>query len=114
MAETSLTIEGVTVVVDSGLRRVPRLDPGTGMSRLVTLPVTAAEAEQRAGRAGRLGPGTAYRLWHPAEDATRRRHPAPEIAVADLTSLALALAAWGAAPADLAWLTPPPAGTAGP
>lgn len=110
VAETSLTIEGVTVVVDSGLRRVPRLDPGTGMTRLVTLPVTVAEAEQRAGRAGRLGPGTAYRLWHPAEDAGRRRHPEPEIEVADLTSLALDLAAWGAGPDDLAWLTPPPAG----
>ncbi|HEX4901656.1 MAG TPA: ATP-dependent helicase HrpB [Acidimicrobiales bacterium] len=110
VAETSLTIEGVTVVVDSGLRRVPRLDPGTGMSRLVTLPVTTAEAEQRAGRAGRLCPGTAYRLWHPAEDTTRRRHPEPEIEVADLTSLALDLAAWGASPDDLAWLTPPPAG----
>jgi len=110
VAETSLTIEGVTVVVDSGLRRVPRLDPGTGMTRLVTLPVTLAEAEQRAGRAGRLGPGTAYRLWHRAEDAGRRRHPEPEIEVADLTSLALDLAAWGAAPGDLAWLTPPPEG----
>ncbi|MFP5578595.1 MAG: ATP-dependent helicase HrpB [Acidimicrobiia bacterium] len=113
VAETSLTIEGVTVVVDAGLRRVPRLDPGTGMTRLVTLPVTVAEAEQRAGRAGRLGPGTAYRLWHPADDATRRRHPEPEIEVADLTSLALDLAAWGAAPGDLAWLTPPPEGHLG-
>lgn len=108
IAETSLTIEGVTVVVDSGLRRVPRLDPGSGMSRLVTLPVTAAEAEQRAGRAGRLAPGTAYRLWHPAEDATRRAHPEAEIEVADLTPLALDLAAWGASEGDLRWLTPPP------
>jgi ATP-dependent helicase HrpB len=110
VAETSLTIAGVTAVVDSGLRRVPRLDPGTGMTRLVTLPVTVAEADQRAGRAGRLGPGTAYRLWHPADDAGRRRHPEPEIEVADLTSLALDLAAWGTAPDQLAWLTPPPAG----
>jgi ATP-dependent helicase HrpB len=109
IAETSLTIEGVTVVVDAGLRRTPRLDPGSGMSRLVTLPVTAAEAEQRAGRAGRLAPGTAYRLWSGAEDATRRSHPEPEIEVADLTSLALELAAWGAGEHDLAWLTPPPA-----
>ena len=110
IAETSLTIEGVTVVVDAGLRRTPRLDPGSGMSRLVTLPVTAAEAEQRAGRAGRLAPGTAYRLWSRAEDATRRSHPEPEIEVADLTSLALELAAWGADEGDLAWLTlPPPA-----
>jgi ATP-dependent helicase HrpB len=108
IAETSLTIEGVTVVVDAGLRRTPRLDPGSGMSRLVTLPVTAAEAEQRAGRAGRLAPGTAYRLWSRAEDATRRSHPEPEIEVADLTSLALELAAWGADEDALAWLTPPP------
>jgi len=108
IAETSLTIEGVTVVVDAGLRRTPRLDPGSGMSRLVTLPVTLAEAEQRAGRAGRLSPGTAYRLWSRAEDATRRSHPEPEIEVADLTPLALELAAWGASEDDLAWLTPPP------
>ncbi len=109
IAETSLTIEGVTVVVDAGLRRTPRLDAGSGMSRLVTLPVTAAEAEQRAGRAGRLAPGTAYRLWSRAEDATRRSHPEPEIEVADLTSLALELAAWGTSEHELAWLTPPPA-----
>lgn len=109
IAETSLTIEGVTVVIDAGLRRTPRLDAGSGMSRLVTLPVTRAEADQRAGRAGRLAPGTAYRLWSRAEDATRRSHPEPEIEVADLTSLALELAAWGASEHDLAWLTPPPA-----
>lgn len=108
IAETSLTIEGVTVVVDAGLRRTPRLDPGTGMSRLVTLPVTLAEADQRAGRAGRLAPGTAYRLWSRADDATRRAHPEPEIEVADLVPLALELAAWGASEDDLAWLTPPP------
>jgi ATP-dependent helicase HrpB len=108
IAETSLTIEGVTVVVDAGLRRTPRLDPGSGMSRLVTLPVTLAEAEQREGRAGRLSPGTAYRLWSRAENATRRSHPEPEIEVADLTPLALELAAWGASEDDLAWLTPPP------
>jgi ATP-dependent helicase HrpB len=109
IAETSLTIEGVTVVIDAGLRRAPRLDAGSGMSRLVTLPVTTAEAEQRAGRAGRLAPGTAYRLWDRATHATLRAHPEPEIEVADLTPLALELAAWGTGEADLAWLTPPPA-----
>jgi ATP-dependent helicase HrpB len=108
IAETSLTIEGVTVVVDAGLRRAPRLDPSSGMSRLVTLSVTTAEAEQRAGRAGRLAPGTAYRLWSRAEDAMHRAHPEPEIEVADLTPLALELAAWGASEGELAWLTPPP------
>ena len=110
IAETSLTIEGVTVVVDAGWRRTPRLDPGSGMTRLVTLPVTKAEAEQRSGRAGRLSPGTAYRLWSRAEDATLRAHPEPEIEVADLTPLALELAAWGADEHELAFLTPPPAG----
>ena len=110
IAETSLTIEGVTVVVDAGWRRAPRLDAGSGMTRLVTLPVTRAEAEQRAGRAGRLAPGTAYRLWSRAEDAALRAHPEPEIEVADLAPLALELAAWGADEDDLAFLTPPPAG----
>lgn len=110
IAETSLTIEGVTVVVDSGWRRTPRLDAGSGMTRLVTLAVTKAEADQRAGRAGRLAPGTAYRLWGRAEDATLHAHPEPEIEVADLTPLALELAAWGADEQELAFLTPPPAG----
>jgi ATP-dependent RNA helicase HrpB len=108
IAETSLTIEGVTVVVDAGLRRASRLDPSSGMSRLVTLSVTTAEADQRAGRAGRLAPGTAYRLWSRAEDAMHRAHPEPEIEVADLTPLALELAAWEAGEDQLAWLTPPP------
>jgi ATP-dependent helicase HrpB len=108
IAETSVTIEGVTVVVDAGWRRTPRLDPGSGMSRLVTLPVTRAEAEQRAGRAGRLAPGTVYRCWSRSEHATLRSHPEPEIEVADLTSLALELAAWGAGGEELAWLTRPP------
>lgn len=110
IAETSLTIEGVRVVVDAGWRRTPRLDAGSGMSRLVTLPVTRAEADQRAGRAGRVAPGTAYRLWSRAEDATLRSHPEPEIEVSDLAPLALDLAAWGADESELAWLTPPPAG----
>lgn len=110
IAETSLTIEGVRVVVDAGWRRTPRLDAGSGMTRLVTVPVTRAEAEQRAGRAGRVAPGAAYRLWSRAEHATLHAHPEPEIEVADLTSLALELAAWGADDAELPWLTPPPTG----
>ena len=110
IAETSLTIEGITVVIDAGWRRSPRLDAGSGMTRLVTSPVTRAEADQRAGRAGRLGPGTAYRLWSAAEHATLRAQPEPEIEVADLTPLALDLAAWGASEGELDWPTPPPAG----
>ena len=109
IAETSLTIEGVTVVIDAGWRRTPRLDAGSGMTRLVTLPVTRAEADQRAGRAGRLAPGTAYRLWSRGEHASLRPHPEPEIEVADLTSLALELAAWGAEVEELSWIDPPPA-----
>lgn len=109
IAETSLTIEGVTAVVDAGWRRTPRLDAGSGMTRLVTVPVTRAEATQRAGRAGRLAPGTAYALWSRAEDATLREHPEPEIEVTDLTPLALDLAAWGADVDDLTWPTRPPA-----
>ena len=110
IAETSLTIEGVTVVIDAGWRRTPRLDAGSGMTRLVTVPVTRAEADQRAGRAGRLAPGTAYRLWSRAEEATLRSHPEPEIEVTDLAPLALDLAAWGADEDELAWVTPPPPG----
>ena len=109
IAETSLTIEGITSVVDAGWRRTPRLDAGSGMTRLVTVPVTRAEATQRAGRAGRLGPGVAYQLWNRAEEATFREHPEPEIEVTDLTSLALDLAAWGADVDELDWPTPPPA-----
>lgn len=108
IAETSLTIEGVTVVIDAGWRRSPRLDLGSGMSRLVTRTVTRAEADQRAGRAGRLAPGTAYRLWDRSLDATLQAFPEPEITVADLTGLALELAAWGASEDSLRWLTPPP------
>lgn len=110
IAETSLTIEGVTAVVDAGWRRGPRLDPGSGMTRLVTSAVTKAEATQRSGRAGRVGPGTAYRLWSRAEHATLRDHPEPEIEVTDLAPLALDLAAWGADVDDLTWPTPPPDG----
>ena len=111
IAETSLTIEGVTVVVDSGLMRVPRFSPRTGMTRLETVRVTRAAAEQRAGRAGRLAPGTCYRLWTEAEHATLLGQSQPEILEADLAPLALELAAWGILdPAELRWLDPPPAG----
>ncbi|QQS15180.1 MAG: ATP-dependent helicase HrpB [Rhodospirillales bacterium] len=110
IAETSLTIDGVRVVVDSGWRRVPKFAPRTGMSRLETVRVTQASADQRRGRAGRLEPGVCYRLW---SEATQRGLPAfgaPEILEADLAPLALELAAWGARDAmTLPWLTPPPA-----
>jgi ATP-dependent helicase HrpB len=110
IAETSLTIEGVRVVVDSGLARVPRFSPRTGMTRLATVPVTRASAEQRRGRAGRLGPGVCYRLWTEAEQHQLVPHGTPEILEADLAPLALELAAWGVAdPSDLVWLDPPPA-----
>ena len=108
IAETSLTIEGVRVVVDAGLARRPRHDAGSGMSRLETVRVSRAEADQRAGRAGRTAPGVAVRLWSPAEDAALEPFARPEIVQADLAPLALALAAWGAAPDELQWLDPPP------
>ncbi|HEX8385524.1 MAG TPA: ATP-dependent helicase HrpB, partial [Rubricoccaceae bacterium] len=98
----------VRVVVDSGLARRPRHDAGSGMSRLETVRLSRAEADQRAGRAGRTAPGVAVRLWSPAEDAALAPFARPEIATADLAGLALALAAWGAGPDELAWLDPPP------
>lgn len=111
IAETSLTIEGVTVVVDSGWSRVPRFDPRSGLTRLETVRVSADAAEQRAGRAGRLGPGVCYRLWSEAAQHRLRPHRIPEILEADLASLALELAQWGIADAAaLAWLDPPPSG----
>lgn len=110
IAETSLTIEGVRVVVDSGRSRVPRFDPVSGMSRLETVRVTAASAAQRRGRAGRLEPGICYRLWTEAEDRALIPFNTPEIAAADLAPLALELAVWGVREAkSLQWLTPPPA-----
>ena len=95
LAESSLTIEGVRLVVDSGLRRASAYDPAVGMAALVTRPISIAAADQRAGRAGRVAPGTAYRLW--SEDEHRRLEPqaAPEISQADLAPLLLQLAAWG-------------------
>jgi len=111
IAETSLTVPGVRIVVDGGFRRAPRLDPATGLTRLVTLRIGKAAAEQRAGRAGRTAPGLAIRLW--TEALHRGLAPAdrPEILEAELSGLALDLAAWGAEPASLAFLDPPPAGT---
>ncbi len=112
IAETSLTIEGIRSVVDGGLARRARFDPASGMSRLVTERVTRAEAIQRAGRAGRMAPGTAYANWTRGEEGGLRPFPDPEIANADLAGLALELAAWGIAEGtgDLAFLTPPPEG----
>lgn len=109
IAETSLTIEGIAVVVDGGYKRVPRFDPSTGMTRLDTVRVSAAAAEQRRGRAGRLGPGICYRLWTPAEERALARHDTPEILQADLAPLALELASWGVRdPGALVWIDPPP------
>ncbi len=109
IAETSLTIEGIRVVVDSGWMRVPRFSPGTGMSRLETVRVSKASADQRRGRAGRLSPGVCYRLWSEAEHRGLADHAVPEILSADLTSLALETAVWGVSePENLPWLDPPP------
>ena len=108
IAETSLTVEGVRVVVDCGLARRARFDPGAGMERLVTEPVSRAEAEQRRGRAGRLSPGLCLRLWTRGEEGALPAHPPPEIAVADLAGLALDLALWGARPEALGFADPPP------
>ncbi|MFV0383325.1 ATP-dependent helicase HrpB [Paracoccus sp. (in: a-proteobacteria)] len=110
IAETSLTIPGVRVVVDAGRARRARFDPNSGMSRLVTERASRAEADQRRGRAGRVAPGICYRMWARTEEGALPAFAPPEIAVADLAGLALELAAWGAAPADLAFLTPPPEG----
>ncbi len=111
IAETSLTIEGVSVVVDSGWTRMPRFDPRSSLTRLDTVRISMDAAEQRAGRAGRLGPGTCYRLWSEAAQSRLPRRRSPEILEADLAPLALELAQWGINdPAKLAWLDPPPAG----
>jgi len=109
IAETSLTIEGIRVVIDGGLMRAPRFDPASGMTRLITLRVSQASAKQRSGRAGRLEPGVAYRLWPEREAMQLAPFNAPEILQADLAPLALALAQWGASdPRDLSFLDPPP------
>lgn len=109
IAETSLTVAGVRVVVDAGRARVPALDPRTGLTRLRTVTASRASADQRAGRAGRTEPGMAYRLWSEAAHATRAAFATPEIAQVDLTALALDLALWGAGPDELRFLDPPPA-----
>jgi len=111
IAETSLTIDGVKIVVDCGLERRNAFDPTSGMSRLETQRISRASAEQRAGRAGRTSDGVCYRLW--GEGAQRSLAPfaLPEIATADLAPLALDLAVWGTAATELRWLDPPPAAT---
>src|SRR5690606_31432176 len=104
-------VEGVRIVIDAGLRRVPRYVPRTGLTMLETLPVTAASADQRRGRAGRVAPGVCYRLWTAEEHRRLAPFAEPEMAQADMAPLALELALWGAADAsELAWLDPPPEG----
>ncbi|MEJ5359516.1 MAG: ATP-dependent helicase HrpB [Desulfobacterales bacterium] len=109
VAETSLTIEGIGCVVDGGRMRVPRFDPARGLTRLVTVPVSQAAAEQRRGRAGRTGPGLCIRLWGEAEQRLLPERNRPEILECDLAAAALELALWGVSdPAALSWLDPPP------
>jgi ATP-dependent helicase HrpB len=111
IAETSLTIEGVCGVVDAGWARVPRFEPRSGLTRLETVRISADAADQRAGRAGRLGPGVCWRLWSEATQRRLRPQRVPEILEADLVPLALELAQWGVREAaELRWLDPPPAG----
>ncbi len=110
IAETSLTVPGVRIVVDGGWRRAPQLDPATGLTRLVTVRISRAAAEQRAGRAGREAPGVAIRLWTTALHRGLAPFDRPEILQAELSGLALDCAAWGAAPADLPFPDAPPAG----
>jgi ATP-dependent helicase HrpB len=111
VAETSLTIEGVRVVIDGGLSRVPRFEPSSGLTRLATVKVSRSSAEQRRGRAGRTEPGVCYRLWDEEQTRGLVPHQRPEIQEADLTGLALDLARWGARSVEgLALLDPPPAG----
>ena len=109
IAETSLTIPDIRVVIDAGRARRARHDPGSGMARLVTEAVSRAEAEQRRGRAGRVAPGVCYRLWTKGQEGALPAFPPAEIETADLTGLALELALWGGGE-GLAFLTPPPAG----
>ncbi len=120
IAETSLTVDGVRIVIDAGLAREPRFDSRTGLSRLTTVTTSRASADQRAGRAGRTEPGVAYRLWSKIEHGSRPRHRSPEIAQADLAGFALEIAAWGvggwppggspreAGTGDLAFIDAPP------
>lgn len=111
IAQTSITIEGVRIVVDSGLERIPRYEPDVGITRLETVRVSRATADQRRGRAGRTEPGVCYRLWDEPETAGLRPFTPPEILSADLAGLLLDCAAWGVTePASLRWLDSPPAG----
>src|SRR5690606_13897199 len=114
VAETSLTIEGVRVVIDGGLSRVPRFEPSSGLTRLATVRASRSSAEQRGGRAGRTEPGVCYRLWDEEQPRGLVPHQRPEILEADLTAFTLDLARWGArSPEGLALLDPPPAGAFG-
>ncbi len=111
IAETSLTIEGVSIVVDTGFGRTQKWDPKSGLSRLETIRISKDSADQRAGRAGRLGPGVCYRMWSKATELRLQSHRTPEILEADLGSLALDLANWGIMnPNQLDWVTEPPKG----
>ncbi len=111
IAETSLTIQGIKVVVDSGFSRTMKFDPNSALSKLVTQEITKDAADQRAGRAGRLEAGVCYRMWTKATQSRLREHRTPEILEADLATLVLDLAVWGISnPNDLIWLTPPPKG----
>ncbi|WP_462319341.1 ATP-dependent helicase HrpB [Marinilabilia sp.] len=108
IAETSLTIEGVSIVVDCGYRRTMKFDPGTGLSRLSTIEITKDAADQRSGRAGRLGPGKCYRLWTLADEHRMQEHRVPEIEESDLASMMLDMAQWGIDDVySLNWPTPP-------
>jgi ATP-dependent helicase HrpB len=107
IAESSLTVAGVRVVVDAGLARVPRFDARTGMTRLTTVATSRASADQRAGRAGRTEPGTCYRLWSKLEQSTRLAHLPAEITQVDLSGLALELAVWNTPPESLSFIDPP-------
>ena len=110
IAETSLTVPGVRIVVDGGWRRAPRLDQATGLTRLATLRISRAAADQRTGRAGREAPGVAIRLWTPALHRGLAPYDRPDILEAELSGLLLDCAAWGTPPADLPFPDPPPAG----
>lgn len=111
IAETSLTIEGIKIVVDSGLGRKSKFDPRSGLSRLETVTISTDSADQRAGRAGRLSPGVCYRMWSMADHSRMQEHDVPELLEADLASLVLELAQWGVNdPKQLDWLNPPPSG----
>ncbi|RYD46181.1 MAG: ATP-dependent helicase HrpB, partial [Sphingomonadales bacterium] len=110
IAETSITIDGVRLVIDSGLQRLPVFEASTGITRLETVRASRASADQRAGRAGRTEPGIAIRLWHPGQTAALPAFTPPQILASDLSSLVLDLAHWGVEdPASLAFLDPPPA-----